>query len=203
LADPELKTVCTVIVLNFNGEKLLPACLDSLSKQKTAGVDVVVVDNASTDGSAKLVAEKYPWVQFLPLDKNYGFSGANNVALRYAIARKSDYVLLLNNDTFAAPDFISELLAVIQSDPKTAAVCPKIYFAHEPHKLWYAGGDFSLWTGLQGIVVGRKSIAINLTMKVLLPKQLDVPCWFAGRRWKKWGSSTSSFGFMRRILTGL
>jgi len=147
LADPELKTVCTVIVLNFNGEKLLPACLDSLSKQKTAGVDVVVVDNASTDGSAKLVAEKYPWVQFLPLDKNYGFSGANNVALRYAIARKSDYVLLLNNDTFAAPDFISELLAVIQSDPKTAAVCPKIYFAHEPHKLWYAGGDFSLWTG--------------------------------------------------------
>jgi len=141
-----MSTRCTVIVLNFNGQHLLPACLDSLAQQSNADIDTVIVDNASTDGSADLVAEKYPWVRFLALDKNYGFSAANNVALRDALGRGSDYALLLNNDTFAAPDFVSEMIAVIHRDPRIAAVCPKIYFAHQPDMLWYAGGDFSLWT---------------------------------------------------------
>ncbi len=134
-----------MIVLNHNGETLLPACLDSLALQ-TAPIDTVIVDNASTDGSAALVAEKYPWARFLPLDKNYGFTGANNAALRDALLRGSKYTLLLNNDTFAAPTFIAEMLAVMESDPNIAVVCPKIYFAHKPDTLWYAGGIFSLWT---------------------------------------------------------
>jgi GT2 family glycosyltransferase len=144
--DSSLKPHCTIIVLNFNGEKLLPACLDSLARQTNGNIDTVVVDNASTDGSAALVAQKYPWVRFLALDKNYGFSKANNIALRDALERGSDYALLLNNDTFAAPDFISEMLKVIESDPAIGAACPKIYYAHQPDMLWYAGGDFSLWT---------------------------------------------------------
>jgi GT2 family glycosyltransferase len=143
-----LKARCTVIVLNYNGEKLLPACLDSLARQNGGPIDTVIVDNASTDGSAALVAQQYPWVRFLALDKNHGFTGANNAALRDSLARGSEYALLLNNDTFAAPDFISELLAVMQSDSNIAVVCPKIYFAHQPDALWYAGGDFSLWTSL-------------------------------------------------------
>jgi GT2 family glycosyltransferase len=143
-----LKPRCTVIVLNYNGEKLLPACLDSLACQTGEPIDTVVVDNASTDGSAELVAQRYPSVRFLGLDKNRGFTGANNAALRDALLRGSEYALLLNNDTFAAPDFISNMLAVIRSDPNAAVVCPKIYFAHQPDSLWYAGGDFSLWTGV-------------------------------------------------------
>jgi GT2 family glycosyltransferase len=143
-----LKPRCTVIVLNYNGEKLLPACLDSLARQTGEPIDTVVVDNASTDGSAALVAEHYPSVRFLGLDKNCGFTGANNAALRDALLRGSEYALLLNNDTFAAPDFISNMLAVMLGDPKVAVVCPKIYFAHQPDSLWYAGGDFSLWTGV-------------------------------------------------------
>lgn len=138
---------CTVIVLNFNGEHLLPACLDSLAQQTNVSIDTIVVDNASSDGSAALAAQKYPSARFLALDKNYGFSIANNAALRDALNRGSDYALLLNNDTFAAPDFISEMLAVIHGDPSIGAVCPKIYFADQPETLWYAGGDFSLWTG--------------------------------------------------------
>ena len=79
-----LKARCTVIVLNYNGEKLLPACLDSLARQNGGPIDTVIVDNASTDGSAALVAQHYPSVRFLALDKNYGFTGANNAALRDA-----------------------------------------------------------------------------------------------------------------------
>ena len=73
-----LKPRCTVIVLNYNGEKLLPACLDSLALQTGEPIDTMIVDNGSTDGSAALVAEHYPWVRFLALNKNYGFTGANN-----------------------------------------------------------------------------------------------------------------------------
>jgi GT2 family glycosyltransferase len=135
-------------VLNYNGEKLLPACLDSLACQIGEPIDIVVVDNASTDGSAELVAQHYPSIRFLGLDRNRGFAGANNAALRDALLRGSEFALLLNNDTFAAPDFISNMLAVISSDPNVAVVCPKIYFAQQPDSLWYAGGDFSLWTGV-------------------------------------------------------
>src|SRR5216684_3956663 len=130
--DSKSDARCTVIVLNFNGEHLLPACLDSLARQTGIDIDTVVVDNASTDGSAALVAQKYPWVRFLALDKNYGFSKANNVALRDAFERGSEYALLLNNDTFAAPDFISQMLILMESDSRIASVCPKIYFAHQP-----------------------------------------------------------------------
>jgi GT2 family glycosyltransferase len=139
---------CTVIVLNFNGEHLLPACLNSLARQTNVEIDTVVVDNASTDGSAALVSKEYPWVRFLQLKENSGFSIANNVALRDALNRGSEYALLLNNDTFAAPDFVSQMLEVIQRDSRMAAVCPKIFFAHQPDRLWYAGGYFSLWTGV-------------------------------------------------------
>jgi GT2 family glycosyltransferase len=146
--ESTLKPRCTIIVLNYNGEALLPACLDSLARQTGEPIDVMIVDNASTDGSAALVAEKYPWVRFLALDRNYGFTGANNAALRDALARGSEFALLLNNDTYAAPNFIAEMLAVMDSDSKIGAVCPKIYFAVHPDRLWYAGGDFNLWTSV-------------------------------------------------------
>lgn len=145
--DSKSNARCTVIVLNFNGEHLLPACLDSLARQTGLEIDTVVVDNASTDGSAALVAQKYPWVRFIGLKHNSGFSIANNVALRDALDRGSEYALLLNNDTFAAPDFVSQMMASIRSDSRIAVVCPKIFFAHQPDRLWYAGGYFSLWTG--------------------------------------------------------
>jgi len=143
---PSCKPRCTVIVLNFNGERLLPACLDSLARQTGTDIDTVVVDNGSSDGSAALISQRYPWVRFIALDKNSGFSLANNIALLDALDRDSEYALLLNNDTFAAPDFVFQMLAVMQGNQSTAAVCPKIFFAHQPDRLWYAGGDFSPWT---------------------------------------------------------
>jgi GT2 family glycosyltransferase len=66
--------------------------------------------------------------------------------LRDALERGSEYALLLNNDTFAAPDFVSQMVTSIRADSRIAAVCPKIFFAHQPDTLWYAGGYFSLWT---------------------------------------------------------
>ena len=137
---------CSVVILNFNGKCFLPDCLDSLDRQTVSNFETVVVDNGSSDGSAAFIRERYPQVKVLTLDKNYGFSIANNVALQRAIAEGTEYALLLNNDTFVAPNFVEEMVKAIESDGAAGAVCPKIYFAAQPNDLWYAGGDFSLWT---------------------------------------------------------
>lgn len=134
-------------MLNFNGEHLLPACLDSLSCGRGGRYDVVVADNGSGDGSLELLKNSYPWVRVIDIGRNRGFSVAYNIALRDVIARGDEYALLLNNDTYVAPDFVEEMLRAVEAEPTMGAVSPKIYFAHDPSLFWYAGGDVSLWTG--------------------------------------------------------
>jgi GT2 family glycosyltransferase len=137
---------CLVIVLNCNGCTLLRPCLESLARQADSSFETVVVDNGSSDGSLEMLAREFPSVRIIPLRENRGFSIANNVALRDALARGFEYVMLLNNDTIVDPDCVEELLAAIAADESIAAVCPKIYFAAQPDVFWYAGADFSLWT---------------------------------------------------------
>jgi GT2 family glycosyltransferase len=137
---------CSVIVLNFNGRDFLVDCLDSLNRQSFSNFETVVVDNGSSDGSITLVRERYPQVQVLALDKNYGFSIANNVALQRTLAQGTEYALLLNNDTVVSPNFVEEMVEVLEGDFMVGAACPKIYFVNQPETFWYAGGDFSLWT---------------------------------------------------------
>jgi GT2 family glycosyltransferase len=137
---------CCLIVLNCNGKDLLRPCLDSVSRQTYADFETLVVDNGSTDGSVEMLAGEYQWARIIALQENCGFCIANNVAIRDALARDVGYVMLLNNDTTIAPDCIAKMMAAMEADGRIAAVCPKIYFADHPDTLWYAGGDFSLWT---------------------------------------------------------
>ncbi len=137
---------CTVIVLNWNGKKFLHGCFDSLRRQTFRDFDVLLVDNASQDGSVAYVAREFPEVRVLQLNENLGFCRPNNLGIEDALARGAEFILLLNNDTTIAPDCIEEMLVPMRKDAKIAAVCPKIYFANRPGTFWYAGADFSLWT---------------------------------------------------------
>lgn len=144
--DSALKQKCVVAILNYNGKDLLGECLDSLAAQTFAHFETLVIDNGSTDGSKELLATGYPRVKLLALGKNLGFSPAYNIAIREALESGFEFIVLLNNDTWVAQDFLAEMLKAIQEDDRIGAVCPKIYFASEPERIWYAGGDFSLWT---------------------------------------------------------
>jgi GT2 family glycosyltransferase len=99
----------TVVVLNWNGAHLLPDCLDGLAAQDLPEGQAAlwVVDNASTDGSLELLAERYPWVRVLANPSNDGFAGGNNVALREVA---TPFVALLNNDARPQPDWLRRLL---------------------------------------------------------------------------------------------
>ena len=100
----------TVVVLNWNGERLLPDCLDALAKQDLdqAAWQAWVVDNASSDGSLALLARDYPWVHVVRNPANLGFAGGNNTALHTAT---TPFVVLLNNDAHPEPDWLRRLLA--------------------------------------------------------------------------------------------
>ena len=112
-----------VIIPNWNGIAFLPACLESLRAQTYTAFRTIVVDNASTDGSAVLIESKFPEVSIIRLDENKGFGAAMNIALREV---RSDYVACLNNDTEVNPDWLSELVACLGRHPRAAAATSKM-----------------------------------------------------------------------------
>jgi GT2 family glycosyltransferase len=149
----ESKTKIFVIIVNWNGWKDTIVCLDSLKKVKQihATLTIIVVDNGSTNESVPMIRKKFPEMTLLETHKNLGFSGGNNVGMRYALEHGADFVWLLNNDTFVDSGILSCLSTF--KDPSVGIIGNKIYFApgHEFHAsrysarqkgrvLWYAGG---------------------------------------------------------------
>lgn len=129
-----------VIVLNWNGLADTLECLESLSHLDYPRYRIVVVDNGSTDGSVEAIRELFPDVAIIENGENLGFTGGNNVGLRYALAQETDYALLLNNDTEVAPDFLSRLVQAAEADPRIGIAGPTIYYYARPDLIWSAGG---------------------------------------------------------------
>jgi GT2 family glycosyltransferase len=113
----------TVIIPTFNGEKLLPGCLDSLARQRYSPFRTVVVDNGSTDASSALLAGRYPAVAVIRMGRNTGFAPAVNAGIRRA---ETELVALLNNDTEAQPDWLAALVAALDADPGAAFCASKM-----------------------------------------------------------------------------
>ncbi|MDG7041727.1 MAG: glycosyltransferase family 2 protein [Nitrososphaerota archaeon] len=136
-----------IIVLNWNGLDDTIECLESLKKVIYQNYEVVVVDNGSEGKDVEVLRTKFgEYVHMIENDKNYGFCEGNNIGIRYALKNGADYVLLLNNDTIVAHDFLSELMKVADSNPKIGIVGPKIYYYRQPNRIWFAGGRISLFS---------------------------------------------------------
>ncbi len=131
-----------VIVLNWNAERDTSACLDSFLEQRGVAVEILLVDNASDDGSGERLRARYPMVSYLATGANLGYSGGNNRGIEWALARGARWVLVVNNDTVAAPDCVHLLLSAASSDPRLAAVAPLIVRHDDPSRIWFAGGRF-------------------------------------------------------------
>jgi len=110
--------VLSIIIVNWNTRELLAQCLESVSHEihrlGPLGVETLVVDNASTDGSTQMVQERFPWVQLTENQKNVGFARANNQAILQSTGR---YVLLLNPDTEVKPGAFEALIAFMEAHP--------------------------------------------------------------------------------------
>lgn len=143
-----MKKQMTIVIPNYNGNKYLKNCLDSVYAQSFKDFEVIIIDNASIDGSYEWVQE-YRDIQFKRLDQNYGFSRAVNEGIYLA---QGEYVLLLNNDTIMASDFLQEILKEMESHPKAFAVCSKMIQYHNPDLIDDAGDEYTLmgWTRKRG-----------------------------------------------------
>jgi GT2 family glycosyltransferase len=130
----------SVVILNFNGKKFLNKCLDSVFKTCYANFEVIVVDNASTDGSIELAQMNFRRqsnLRIISNDTNLGFAEGNNIGAK---AAAGEYVLFLNNDTEVDPNWLVELVAVIESDKSIGAAQSKILLFD--HKTIDSAGDF-------------------------------------------------------------
>lgn len=117
-----------VIIVNYNSGDDLACCLTSLQRADADSqqLEVLVVDNASTDNSLQKARQAMPSARFIKTGRNRGFAGGNNVALRLAQEEGHDYAYLLNPDTEVSPGFLSETLRVASSDEAIAAVQSKV-----------------------------------------------------------------------------
>jgi len=140
----------TVVVLSWNGREDTLACLRSLAGASYPELDVLVVDNHSSDGSAEAVAAQHPGALLVRLDANLGFAGGMNVGIAAARSGGAAHVMLLNNDTVVEPGFLEPLVAALAEDAAAAAACSQIVLLDDPGRIWYAGADFRPRRGHHG-----------------------------------------------------
>jgi len=137
-----------IIIINWNTFQLTFNCLKSLEACSYNNISFFLVDNGSIDGSGDKIALEFPEVNYIKNEKNEGFTGANNLALKAILEQDFDYVLLLNNDTEVKPNFLSLLEAKMNSDDKLAATQPLILNFKNRDTIWNAGGSFNTFFGL-------------------------------------------------------
>jgi GT2 family glycosyltransferase len=126
----------SVIVLSWNGRAHLERCLESLQAQTCPDFEIVVVDNGSTDGSPELVAQRFPAVRLIRHATNLGFAAGSNAGIR---ATQSEFVATLNNDAWAEPAWLAELLQAMERHPRVGACASKMLLVSRPGTLDSAG----------------------------------------------------------------
>ena len=132
----------SVIIPNMNGKHFLEECLDSLSGLSFDDTEIIVVDNASTDGSVEYMHERYPFVRIFENSENMGFAPAVNQGIRGA---KGQYVLLLNNDTKVLPGFVDALCKALDDDEKVFGASAQMLMYSDPELIDDAGDLYTLF----------------------------------------------------------
>ncbi len=136
-----------IIIINWNSYDCTRDCIQSLQGMTFNNYDIILVDNDSKDKSGERLNAEYPYITYLKLSENRGFTGGNNYGMNYSINRNYTYTLLLNNDTFVEPDFLEVLVGYMKEHPAVGAIQPKIYFNHDRTLLWNGGSWFNPWIG--------------------------------------------------------
>ena len=149
----------SIIILNWNGLEDTIECLESLRKIIYLNYEVTVVDNGSKGNDAQVLEEKFgDYIHLIRNDKNYGYTGGNNIAIRYVVDNSApDYFLILNNDTIVAPDFLGQMVEAAERDASIGILGPKVYYYKFPNRIQGAGGKVNMRTG-QASLIGVKEI---------------------------------------------
>ena len=136
----------SVLIPTWNGKDLLRPCLDSLAQQTYRDFEVIVAENGSVDSTRDMLQHEYPWVRVVALDRNLGF--ARGVKAAFDVAA-GNLIVLLNNDTEAAPTWLEELVAAAIGHPDAASFACKILL-HQDRGRLHSAGDYYGCDGMPG-----------------------------------------------------
>lgn len=156
----------SILIINWNGQRFMDELIQSILRQTYQDFEIILVDNASSDGSVEHVARNYSGVEILSLDRNFLFSTAAN---RGFARSRGKYIALLNNDVVISPNWLFEMKKSMDSDPTIAACACKMLFYNQPHLL-NAAGDCLQIDGL-----GR-----NIGYQKKDSERYNLPAWVFG-----------------------
>jgi len=122
----------SIVIVSWNVRELLSRCLSSVITYGPSGTQIIVVDNASSDGSADLVQQKYPTVEVIKNSRNVGFAAGTNQGLAVATG---EFILLLNPDTEIRDDAISPLIDFLTTQQRVAAIGPELLNPDSTHQV--------------------------------------------------------------------
>lgn len=136
--DGSSVTDCTIVIVTYNGWELTRECLAALESQRWPGIEVVIVDNGSHDGTPRNIRCQFEWVRVIEAGRNLGFAAANNLAIRQT---DSPFVLLLNSDAIMRPGFLTQMLDTIETSDQLGSVAAAMVFHQKPGTVASAGID--------------------------------------------------------------
>lgn len=131
-----MQPLVSVVILNWNGQQHLETFLPAVKQYACAGMELVVADNASSDGSVAWLRASHPDVRVIALEKNFGFAKGYNEALKQVDAR---YYVLLNSDVEVTANWLQPMIDLLEADPEIGACQPKIKMYHDKTSFEYAG----------------------------------------------------------------
>ncbi len=141
MMNPPVSGLLSVVIPNWNGIRFLPTCLDSLSEQSYPDLEVIIADNASTDGSQALIRQNYPNVLLVELPDNRGFTGACNAGMQ---AAQGEFVALLNNDTEVDPHWAEAVVRAFDHAADVGSVASKMLLFDKRDHIHTAGDFFTV-----------------------------------------------------------
>lgn len=125
-----------IVILNFNGRRYLEQFLPFVTANTCPGAQIIIADNGSTDDSVAFLNERYPTIRVIRLDRNFGFAGGYNAALKMV---EADYYVLLNSDVEVGQGWMEPIIRLMESDPTIGACQPKIRMYADRASFEYAG----------------------------------------------------------------
>jgi GT2 family glycosyltransferase len=137
------------VILNYNGRETIKMCLDSIFQSDYPNLEVVVIDNNSTDGSLELAKNLFSKFYFIKNETNLGFAAGNNLGIKFALEKMADYVFLLNNDAKIEKNTLSELIKEAEKRENIGIASPLIINGNT-NKVWFSGGKVK-WLSMKAV----------------------------------------------------
>lgn len=144
-----MESIYLIILVNYNNWKDTLECIDSLKKSGIEDSNILIIENCSTNNSFEELKAAELNIKIINTKKNLGFTGGNNLGIKYAIENKFKYAILLNNDTIVdSKNPINMLIDEMEKNEDVTLGTGRIFYFPEKDKIWYDGGKLLKWRGM-------------------------------------------------------